>query len=149
MGNKSRGIITKTVYIVFAIFLAIQLVPYGRHHTNPPVLNEPRWDRGETRDLVRRACFDCHSNQTVWPEYAMVAPVSWLVYSDVTEGREHLNFTEWGMGSRKGENPDKIRKEIEEGEMPPFKYLIAHPEARLSDDEKRSLIDGLTKTINR
>jgi hypothetical protein len=149
MGNKSRSIITKTVYIVIAIFLAIQLVPYGRHHTNPPVLNEPRWDRVETRELVRRACFDCHSNQTVWPEYAMVAPVSWLVYSDVTEGREHLNFTEWGVGSRKGENLDKIRKEIEEGEMPPFKYLIAHPEARLSNDEKRSLIDGLTKTINR
>jgi hypothetical protein len=57
-------------------FLLIQLVPYGRAHANPPVVKEPAWDSPTTRALAKRACFDCHSNETVWPWYTNVAPVS-------------------------------------------------------------------------
>jgi hypothetical protein len=57
-------------------FLAIQLVPYGRDHTNPPGTGEPSWDTPATRALAKQACFDCHSNETEWPAYASVAPVS-------------------------------------------------------------------------
>ena len=71
--------------------LAIQLVPYGRDHTNPPVLAEPAWDAPRTRELFFQACKDCHSNETVWPGYASLAPMSWLVQHDVEEGREHFN----------------------------------------------------------
>ena len=61
-------------------FLLIQFVPYGRSHTNPPVLSEPAWDSPETRVLAQTACFDCHSNETDWsPWYTKVAPASWLV----------------------------------------------------------------------
>jgi hypothetical protein len=74
---------------------AIQLVPYGRDHGNPPVTGEPTWDASETRALVKQACFDCHSNETEWPAYASIAPVSWLVQRDVNEGRAVLNFSEW------------------------------------------------------
>jgi hypothetical protein len=141
-------IIVRTAIVVIGLFLVIQLIPYGRDHSNPPVVREPAWDSASTRELVRRACFDCHSNQTVWPWYARVAPASWLVFNDVAEGREKLNFSAWLNGRREGEKAGEIRKEIEEGGMPPFQYRLAHPEARLSKEEKQNLIRGLTATIN-
>ncbi|MCB8945661.1 MAG: heme-binding domain-containing protein [Ardenticatenaceae bacterium] len=128
-------------------FLLIQLVPYGRNHNNPPVLSEPNWDSPQTRELADRACFDCHSNETVWPWYSHVAPVSWLVQHDTDEGREHLNFSTWNEGG-KGREPDEAMEVIAEGEMPPPVYLITHPEARLTAVEKEALMQGLRATIN-
>ena len=81
--------------------VAIQAVPYGRAHDNPPVRSEPQWDSPVTRDLVVRACFDCHSNETIWPWYANIAPISWLTTRDVDEGRDELNFSEWGSGEQR------------------------------------------------
>lgn len=113
-------------------FIAIQLVPVQRD--NPPVLSEPEWDSPQTRQLVRRACFDCHSNETVWPWYSYIAPVSWLVAKDVQEGRTTFNFSEWGGGG--GGMAGEMADVIGEGEMPPANYLSMHPEARLTDAEK-------------
>src|SRR5262245_48076822 len=79
------------------IFIGIQLIPLTRWQTNPVVVAEPNWPTAEDRALAQRACFDCHSNETVWPWYAHVAPVSWLVTRDVVEGRQKLNFSEWGQ----------------------------------------------------
>jgi mono/diheme cytochrome c family protein len=76
-------------------FVASQLIPVRPRPTNPPVTGEPAWDAPETRVLARQACFDCHSNETAWPAYASIAPVSWLVQHDVDEGRAALNFSEW------------------------------------------------------
>jgi len=121
--------------------LAIQFVQFER--TNPPVVAEPNWDSPRTRDLARRACFDCHSNLTTWPWYSRVAPVSWLVVHHVDEGREHLNFTAVDGGERVA----KMAKEIREGEMPTADYALMHPEARLSAAEKDSLIRGLERTF--
>src|ERR1700720_2261256 len=73
----------------------IQLIPFGHTHTNPPATKEPPWNSPDTRASIPRACFDCHSNETTWPWYSHVAPVSWLVQNDVDGGRGHLNFTEW------------------------------------------------------
>jgi len=131
------------------VAVLIQIIPYGRSYTNPPVVHEPSWDSPATRALVKRACFNCHSNETVWPWYARVAPASWLVRYDVDEGRGKLNFSEWQNGARKAENPDKMSKEVSEGEMPPIQYRLAHPEARLSDAEKRQLLDGMKATALR
>jgi hypothetical protein len=128
---------------------AIQAVPYGSNHVKPPVIREPLWDSAETRALAKRACFDCHSHETVWDAwYTMVAPASWLVQYDVDEGRKELNFSDWGRG-REGERPDKIGREVSKGEMPPLQYRLAHPEARLSEAEKRRLADGLAATARR
>jgi mono/diheme cytochrome c family protein len=127
-------------------FLLIQLVPYGRNHTNPPVLSEPNWDSPQTRELAQRACFDCHSNETVWPWYSNIAPLSWLVQNDTNEGREKLNFSTWDNGGR-GEEPGEAIETISEGEMPMPVYLITHPAARLTPAEKQALIDGLRATI--
>lgn len=127
------------------LFGLIQLIPYGKNHTNPPVLAEPPWDSPQTRALAKRACFDCHSNETVWPWYTNIAPVSWLAWRDTSEGRRHLNFSEWGTARQKSVN--EVVKSIEKGEMPPFIYVIQHPEARLSQAEKQALIDGLQKSL--
>lgn len=123
------------------VALAIQFIQLER--TNPPVVAEPKWDSPRTRELARRACFDCHSNQTTWPWYSRVAPVSWLVVHHVDEGREHLNFSAVDGGERVAE----IAEEIREGGMPTPDYALMHPEARLSPAEKDSLILGLERTF--
>ena len=109
--------------------LILQLVPYGRRHSNPPVRVEPRWDGPTTRVLAVRACYDCHSNETVWPWYSHVAPVSWLVQRDVDEGRRKLNFSEW---DRPQKEAHESAKTVRKGEMPPWFYILIHPDARLT-----------------
>lgn len=139
-----RRWLLRGIALVVVGFLAIQLVPYGRSHDNPPVTAEPQWDSPATRALTVRACFDCHSNQTAWPWYTNIAPVSWLTQRHVNEGREKLNFSTWGTGEQETEH---VARQISSGEMPPWDYLLMHPEARLSYDEKAQLIDGLQKTL--
>lgn len=129
---------------LLVLFLALQLVPYGRNHTNPPVAAEPAWDSPQTRALFVRACADCHSNQTVWPWYSNIAPVSWLVARDVVEGREKFNVSQWGLQRNEG---DEAAETVREGEMPLWFYLPLHPEARLSPAEREQLIAGLTATF--
>lgn len=146
--KPSSRIFLRIAVGIIGLFLIIQLAPYGRDHSNPPVVREPAWDSTATREMARRACFDCHSNQTIWPWYSRIAPASWLVYNDVAEGREILNFSDWQNGRREGEKADEISEEIEEGKMPPFQYRLAHPEAQLSDADKQFLIKGLTTTVN-
>jgi hypothetical protein len=125
-------------------FVAIQLVPYGRDHTNPPVTGEPGWDSRPTRDLAAQACFDCHSNETAWPWYSNIAPASWLMQRHVDEGREALNLSEWG---RREQETDKLVEVVGDGEMPPWEYLPLHPEARLTDAEQAVLRAGLARTF--
>lgn len=122
----------------------IQFVPFGHNHVNPPQTGEPAWNAPETRALFQRACFNCHSNQTTWPWYSNVAPVSWLVQRDVDGGRRHLNFSEWNRPQRHAKD---VAAEVKQGDMPPWFYLPMHPEARLSDAEKQNLIDGAARTL--
>lgn len=127
-----------------ALLLLAQLVPYGRDHTNPPGRTEPRWSSPEVRDLAKRACFDCHSNETRWPWYTHVAPVSWLVQRDVDEGRSKLNFQEWQQPQKEAH---EAAEEVQEGEMPMKIYLPMHPEARLTPEQKATLVAGLKATL--
>jgi mono/diheme cytochrome c family protein len=122
----------------------IQLIPFGHTHLNPPASKEPSWNSPETRELMHRACFDCHSNGTVWPWYSNVAPVSWLVQRDVNGGRRHLNFSQWDLPQRHAKD---VAEQVKEGEMPPWYYLPMHSAAKLTDAEKQALIDGAEKTL--
>jgi mono/diheme cytochrome c family protein len=129
-----------------ALGVAIQLVPYGHGHTNPAVRREPAWDTPATRDLAARACYDCHSNQTVWPWYARFAPVSWLIQRDVDTGRQRLNFSEWDRPQR-GTRPHSIDRRIQHGSMPPWYYVLMHARAKMSEAEKQALMLGLDTTV--
>lgn len=130
-----------------ALLIGIQFVPYGKNHTNPPIISEPQWDSPRTKELFNNACANCHSHQTTYPWYSNVAPVSWLLARDVDEGREHFNVSAWGA-QKKNKGKDAA-KEVREGEMPPWFYLPTHPEAKLSDTEKQELISGLEKTFGK
>lgn len=130
------------------LLAALQFVPYGRSHDNPPDGSLVAFDSAATGELAKRACFDCHSNRTKWPWYSHVAPISWRIQTHVVEGREHLNFTAFdpaseSMADAAGEAGEAVQK----GEMPPADYLLAHPEARLTAAEKAALVAGLDRTF--
>lgn len=147
---KLRKAVLWIVAILAAGFLLLQVVPYGRAHDNPPVVGEPNWNSPQTRELAQQACFDCHSNETTWPWYSSVAPVSWLVQRDVDEGRRHLNFSDWNQSheghSHEGHEAEELGEVVLNGEMPPANYLITHPEAKLTEDERAALAAGLAAT---
>lgn len=129
---------------ILGLLVLVQVVPYGRDHGNPPVAVEPSWNQPSTRALAVRACFDCHSNQTRWPWYSRLAPISWMVQNHVDEGRRTLNFSEWNTGYKEAHEASKT---VLEGSMPPPGYLLLHPEARLQAAERRELARGLDATL--
>lgn len=126
--------------IILLILILIQFIPVDR--TNPPVVREPNWDSPKTRAYAVRACFDCHSNETKWPAYSYIAPISWLVADDVKEGRKDFNMSDWKPG--KG---DEAAKEVRKGDMPMWQYTLMHSEAKLTDAEKQEFIAGLIATF--
>ena len=98
------------------------------------------WPDEASARLARDACYDCHSNETEWPAYSYVAPMSWLVRRDVDDGRHELNFSDWGDDA--GEADDAVES-LREGSMPPSQYELMHPAARLTDDEVDRLVAAL------
>jgi len=132
----------KTILYWFLIFIAvIQFVPVDR--TNKPVVKRDNFvDIYKTppkiQILLKNACYDCHSNETVYPKYAYVAPVSWSIKQHVNEGREHLNFSEWRTFNRdlKKNMLESSAADLKQNRMPLPGYIAQHPEARLSGAEK-------------
>jgi hypothetical protein len=129
---------------LIGLFALMQLVPYGRTHANPPVIEEPHWDSPRTRELAVRACFGCHSNETHWPWYANVAPMSWVVEFDVGVARSVINFSEW---NRPYDLAPYSGQSVITGNMPTLKYRLAHPEANLTPQETLELAHGLNETL--
>jgi hypothetical protein len=127
---------------------AIQLIPYGRQHTAPADGQLTAFDSPRTAELAQRACFDCHSNRTQWPWYSTLAPISWRIQNHVDEGRKALNFTALDTSSEDGaEAAGEAGETIQKGEMPPQDYLLVHPEARLTAQERQELARGLDRTF--
>lgn len=124
-----------TVAAIIVVIVGIQFVPVDR--SNPPVQSEVPAPQ-PVRDVLKRACYNCHSNETKWPWYAYVAPVSWLVAHDVEEGRQHMNFTEWDKLSpvKQAEHQHGVWKMVQKGDMPPQIYRSAHPESHLSEADR-------------
>jgi len=119
-----------------AVAVLIQLVPIRRD--NPQASVSARVTAPpDVASILRPSCDDCHSNDTIWPWYSHVAPVSWLVARDVHECRRHLNFSEWNSysGADRQEKLHHIPEHVESGEMPLWYYLPLHPAARMSADD--------------
>lgn len=137
-----------------ATFALIQAVPYGHNHTNPSNYNrqyEPKWDSAATRDLTVRACYGCHSNEVKYPSYSKIAPISWMVASHVSDGRDALNFSTVGKSSNISHKLGDAVEVIQEGSMPPsyYTHFGKHPEAKLNAAEKQQLIAGLSATASK
>lgn len=128
----------KVLLGVVVVLVAMQLITFER--TNPPVTGEIRAP-DEVKAVLKRACWDCHSNQSVYPWYSRVAPASWLVHRDVVDGRRHLNFSEWSQvpADRRERKQKRCWKEASEGDMPPWFYLPLHSEAQLSEADRKTL----------
>ncbi len=147
--SRNRKIIVGIFGILLAGFLIIQVIPIGRiravfqRDANPPVVTTVEWDSPETLRLARMACFDCHSNETVYPWYSLIAPVSWLVTRDINQGRAAMNFSE--------DAPTEYNLEDLEyhlyNNMPPRLYIIMHPETDLTDEQKALLMTGFQATF--
>ncbi len=139
---KKKSIILMSVLVPL---LLIQVITVDKE--NPPVdariaLSAPP----EVISILKNSCYDCHSNETEWPFYSYIAPVSWLVYRDVKFGREDMNFSEWKKLSDSDRNHTKeeIIEEISRDTMPIPIYLITHPSASLSKEDKLLLKNWLT-----
>jgi cbb3-type cytochrome oxidase cytochrome c subunit len=135
-----RTIVTRGLLGGLGLILVAQLFRIDK--SNPPITGD--LGAPETVDRVlRNACYDCHSNEVRWPWYSDLAPVSWLLASDVTEGRAELNFSTWNRydAKKRAKKLKETIKEVAEGEMPPWYYAMAHPEARLTDHERHILSD--------
>jgi heme-binding protein len=126
----------RPVFVALVVVFALMQIPRCAR-TNPPVTGEIDAP-ADVEKVLHRACYDCHSNLTRWPWYARVAPVSWLLYRDVTEGRRHLNFTEWDKvpADKRARRIAGCGREVTSGDMPPWFYLPLHPAAKLSDADK-------------
>jgi hypothetical protein len=116
--------------------------------TNPPVVHDLAAGDpppAEIATLLHAACYDCHSYETKWPFYSRIAPASWLVTSDVMEGRENFNFSEWPQDSQKAAKKlERINEMLDYREMPPKKYTLLHADARLTEEQRKAIMDWTT-----
>ena len=124
--------------------IVVQFVPVDR--TNPPARGQPPAST-EVQAILRRACYDCHSNETNWPWYSHVAPASLLMSRDVKEGRREVNFSTWENydARRRARKLNEIAKEVREGDMPPWYYTPIHPEAKLSAADRVLIVNWTTQ----
>ncbi len=143
-----------TLWTILIVLIAIQFVPVDRE--NPKVEADHDFlvatqAPEQIQHLFKSACYDCHSNETVWPLYSYVAPVSLIVGNHVVEGREHLNFSNWTIYDSE-DHPGilkHIKKEITNNAMPLAGYTLLHPEAKLSDEQKTLIIDYIDLLIEK
>jgi len=133
----------KILIAVGVILIGIQFIPLDR--SNPPVTQEIDAPIN-VLSILETSCYDCHSNETDWPWYSYVAPISFLVVSDVQNGRKRVNFSEWDKydDKKKEKKLEHIIEMVEEGDMPIPKYLITHPDAEMDSEKIRVLKDWVT-----
>jgi len=142
-GRSWTRILLWAIGIAVVLFVLVQFVPYGRSsHSNPPATNDFRWVDPQAEAIARTSCYDCHSNETEWWWATNIAPMSWLVQRDVDGARDSFNFSEWAGVPSVAELSEQI-----DGEMPPFQYTLIHPDAKLSDAEKRTLVAGFEASL--
>lgn len=135
-----KRLVRWTILVFAGLLILAQFVPVER--SNPPITSRMPAPE-EVQAVLRRACYDCHSHETRWPWYSRIAPVSWRVVSHVNEAREDLNFSAWPVFDFEFQRLafHEIEEQVESGEMPLWDYLLLHPQARLSDEDRRLLIE--------
>jgi hypothetical protein len=137
--SKLKTWIGRAGFVALLALVALQLAPVER--TNPQVESAVPV-AAELKTVLKRSCYDCHSNETKWPWYARVAPVSWLVANDVKEGRKEVNFSVWNQYSenRRARKLKEIVEQVEQSKMPQWYYVLVHPEAKLSASDREMIL---------
>ena len=131
-----------TIFGLLALFVLIQFAPYGRDHTNAPAPNPFIWSSPTAEAIARNSCYDCHSNETNWWWAVKIAPASWLAQHDIDAAKARLNFSDWnGVPTTLG-----MQRAIN-GNMPPLQFTLLHPNAKLNDAEKQTLLRGYQASL--
>ncbi len=145
--------IKKILIGLVAILVIIQFFRIDK--TNPEVIAENDFINMVQPDeniqaILKTSCYDCHSNETKYPWYTNIAPISWWVKDHINDGRKHLNFSEWGTYKEKKQKHklEECFEEVEEGEMPMESYLIVHGEAELNTEQKEELVTWFKEQYN-
>ncbi len=146
MRNPGKAVAIAVLILVAAALLA-QAVRVEK--SNPAGHSDGSMDPA-IQSLLSRVCYNCHSNKTVWPWYSDMAPVSWLVASDVRDGRRHVNFSEWDTYGRdvQARMLKAIAEEVQDGGMPPWYYSLVHREARLTQAERDRILAWVSETAD-
>lgn len=142
MKNFFRG-------VLFLMMIAVVVLQFIKPDITNPAEDQSKFITAKVRvpETVQRkleaACFDCHSYKTKLPWYSKISPIVYLIKQDVEEGREHLNFSTWTDydKSRMIDKLDGIETQVKDGEMPLAMYKPLHPEAKLSDEETKLIIE--------
>lgn len=130
--------------LLLFIFVLVQFISPKKNlgdATGPGFIFQSVVTPDNTQQLLKNACFNCHSNHTDYPWYGYVAPVSWWLNGHINGAKDHLNFSEWDKYSRKDQiaRLNKICEDIKEGDMPLASYRLIHKEARLTSAEKQEI----------
>jgi len=135
----------KILIILILVFVGIQFIPMNVPADVPDKEGDALAAPADVQAILKRSCFDCHSNHTTFPWYSSIAPVSWFTKNHVKEGRKHMNFSTWNSytDEKKLKYLDKIPKAIK-SKMPLASYLIMHQDAKLSDADKKAITDWAT-----
>ncbi len=135
----------KIMLVLLTIIVLIQAIRIDK--ANPPMNQEKDFINSKhppagVANLIKTSCYDCHSNETIYPWYTNLAPVSWWIKDHINEARHHLNFSEWETySSKKADHKLKECVEmVQEGEMPLYSYTLMHSNSSLSEDQKHALV---------
>ncbi|UPY78147.1 heme-binding domain-containing protein [Leptospira weilii] len=130
---KKKLLLSLITAILFLQFLPIR-PPEGTNRNEIQTSDE-------VKKILRKSCYDCHSDLTEWPWYSKIFPVNVYLYNHVEEGKVELNFSEWNSLSKKAKSTkgDSILETLEEGEMPPRDYVLLHPSAKVTQEELQVL----------
>jgi len=138
--------------ILLLAFVGIQFIPTTRNHIDivPSTDLMEVYDVPEKVDMIfKTSCYDCHSNNTAYPWYDKIQPVSWIMQGHIKEGKSELNFNEFGSYSERRQKSKfkSILSQVKDGEMPLASYTLMHREAKLSENEKKVLEDWIKKML--
>lgn len=140
----------KILLALLAVIILIQFIRPEKNNSNnelnaiSTVMDVP----AEVQEILKTSCNDCHSNNTVYPWYSEIAPVSWYLASHVNEGKEHLNFSEWASynENQKSHIIKDIEEELQDKKMPLKSYLIIHENAKMTEAQYKIMLNWV-KTL--
>ena len=135
---KKVGLIVAIVFITFQLFTIEKVYDNVNEKEDFLALTKAPV---EVEELIKNSCYDCHSNQTKYPWYANIAPVSWYIESHINEAKHHLNFSKWNSYSLKKSNHklEECVEEIEDHKMPTSNYVLMHSQAQLTKEQITTL----------